>query len=236
MFITKYETLFLLAILVFGILSSVTESGLLWGGVALYLVVWRFCLADEEAQHASTKEVISICVASIALMASFVSFSHGHWSGLIKEFAWGAVCAFVIKRLIFLRIAILSRHFTGAVVIFSVGILVGLFLCNLGKYEWCPALLQPKMGDAYWVLIVDSSESATKPSNITAFKVTPVVPDIDSLKKAVQAERKEAGETVDPLKMKVYACIAEGVWAEVTKASTALTANTEDTAYHVLVP
>ena len=234
---SKHQILLLLAILVFGVLSSVTESPYLWTGVLLYIVVWRFCLAHEtqHLEQASSKEVFTICVACVALMTSFVSHSHGHWSGLIKEFVWGAVLMFVCARLAFLRNAILSRHFTGAVVIFSVGILVGLFLCNLGKYAWCPALLQPKMGDTHWVQLVDSPESAMKPSNATAFEVAPTRNTIDSLKKAVQAERAKAGVVVDPLTMKVYARIAEGVWAEVLEPWTPLTANTGLTAYHVVV-
>ena len=43
------------------------------------------------------------------------------------------------------------------------------------------------------------------------------------------------GDRVNALTMKVYARIAEGVWEEVPRASTPLTANTEDSAYHVVV-
>ena len=86
-----------------------------------------------------------------------------------------------------------------------------------------------------WVQLVDSPESATNTSTATAFKVSPTANDIDGLKKAVQAKRAKAGVVVDPLTMKVYACIAEGVWAEVLEPWTPLTANTGLTAYHVVV-
>ena len=88
----------------------------------------------------------------------------------------------------------------------------------------------------HWVQLVDSPESAMKPSNATAFKVSPTSNDIDGLKKAVKAEKANALKAVDADTLKVYARIAEGVWAEVTKASTPLTGKTEETAYHVVVP
>ena len=83
-----------------------------------------------------------------------------------------------------------------------------------------------------WVQLVDDP---TMPSTATAFMVSPTVGNIDGLKKAVQAGCKEAGETVDPLKMKVYACIAEGVWEEVAEDAP-LVANAKSSAYHVSVP
>ena len=86
-----------------------------------------------------------------------------------------------------------------------------------------------------WVQLVDSPESAMKPSNATAFMVSPTANDIDGLKKAVKSEKPNALKDVDADTLKVYARIAEGVWAEVPRASTPLTANTEDSAYHVVV-
>ena len=80
-----------------------------------------------------------------------------------------------------------------------------------------------------------SSSNATKPSKATAFEVAPSRNTIDSLKKAIQAERAKDGVVVDKLTMKVYARIAEGVWAEVLEPWTPLTANTGLTAYHVVV-
>ena len=65
--------------------------------------------------------------------------------------------------------------------------------------------------------------------------MSPTANDIDGLKKAVQAERAKDGVVVDKLIMQVYARIAEGVWVEVPRVSTPLTANTEDSAYHVVV-
>ena len=83
-----------------------------------------------------------------------------------------------------------------------------------------------------WVQLVDDP---TKPSTATAFEVAPTRNTIDGLKDAIQHKRKEACETVDPLKMKVYACTAEGVWAEVAEDAP-LMANAKASAYHVLVP
>ena len=82
-----------------------------------------------------------------------------------------------------------------------------------------------------WVQLVDDP---TKPSTATAFMVFPTVGIIDGLKKAVKAE-KPSLKDIDADTFKVYARIAEGVWAEVARASTPLTANTEDSAYHLVV-
>ena len=58
--------------------------------------------------------------------------------------------------------------------------------------------------------------------------------NIDGLKKAVKAENPQLGD-IPAWSFKVYARIAEGVWAEVLEPWTPLTANTGLTAYHVVV-
>jgi hypothetical protein len=79
------------------------------------------------------------------------------------------------------------------------------------------------------------TDDATKSSTAVAFKVSPTTNDIDSLKKAVKVENANDLKDIDARHLKVYACIGEGVWAEVSKASTPLIGNTEETAYHVVV-
>ena len=66
------------------------------------------------------------------------------------------------------------------------------------------------------------------------FEVAPTRNTIDSLKKAVQAERAKAGVVIDLLTMKVYARIAEGVWAEVAEDAP-LIENVKASAYHVVL-
>ena len=85
-----------------------------------------------------------------------------------------------------------------------------------------------------WVQLVVSPENPTKPSTATAFKVSPKANDIDGLKDAVKAKNPQLGY-IPSWSYKVYARIAEGVWEEVPRASTPLTANTEESAYHVVV-
>ena len=88
----------------------------------------------------------------------------------------------------------------------------------------------------HWAQLLRSEEDPTQPSKAVAFRVKPDIPDIDGLKKAVQKERKDAGQTLDPLMMKVYAHdAATGGWVEVTEPWAPLTANTGLTAYHVVV-
>ena len=95
--------------------------------------------------------------------------------------------------------------------------------------------VQSRVIPTCWVQLVDSPESAMKPSNATAFEVAPTRNDIDSLKDAVKAKIPEKLVGIASIDLKVYARIAEGVWEEVPRASTPLTANTEDSAYHVVV-
>ena len=76
---------------------------------------------------------------------------------------------------------------------------------------------------------VTTTEDPTQPSKA-------VIANIDGLKDEVQKKRKDAGQTLDPLMMKVYAHdAATGAWVDVPKASASLTSNTEETAYHVVV-
>ena len=85
----------------------------------------------------------------------------------------------------------------------------------------------------FWARLLCAEEEATKPSKAVAFQVTPVILNIDGLKKAVKAEMQL---TMPAPLLKVYAHDAvTGGWVEVTKASTPLAPNTEETAYHVVV-
>ena len=87
-----------------------------------------------------------------------------------------------------------------------------------------------------WVQLINVADNPTQRSKSVPFLVTPVIPNIDGLKKAVQKERKDAGQTIDPLTMKVYAHDdATGAWVEVPEDAS-LVANVKATAYHVLVP
>ena len=86
-----------------------------------------------------------------------------------------------------------------------------------------------------WVRIVHKDDP-TKASKATAFQVTPVIPNIDGLKKAVKAEVPEKLVGIASIDLKVYAHdAAAGAWVDVPKASAPLTSNTEETAYHVVV-
>ena len=72
-----------------------------------------------------------------------------------------------------------------------------------------------------------------KPSNATAFKVSPTANEIDGLKKAVKVENPQLGD-IPAWSFKVYARIAEGVWAEVAEDAP-LIENVKASAYHVVV-
>ena len=98
-----------------------------------------------------------------------------------------------------------------------------------------PVPTQP--APSFWAQLINISEDATLPSKAVAFRVTPAIPDMDGLKKAVKAEMPNALKDVDAVMLKVYAHDATtGKWVEVPKASASLEPNTEETAYHVLVP
>ena len=90
----------------------------------------------------------------------------------------------------------------------------------------------------HWAQLPSSAEDPTLPSKAVAFRVTPAIPDIDGLKKAVKAEW-DASNPKEPLnffKLKVYAHDDDaGAWVEVTEPWAPLTANTGLTAYHVVV-
>ena len=90
--------------------------------------------------------------------------------------------------------------------------------------------------NTFWVQLINVTDDPTQHSKAVAFQATPVIANIDGLKKAVQKERKDAGQTIDPLMLKVYAHDATGAWVEVTEPWAPLAANTGETAYHVLVP
>ena len=86
-----------------------------------------------------------------------------------------------------------------------------------------------------WVRIVPKDDP-TKASKATAFRVTPAIADMDGLKDAVKAKMSNTLKDVDAVMLKVYAHdAATGGWVEVTKASTPLAPNDEETAYHVVV-
>ena len=109
---------------------------------------------------------------------------------------------------------------------------------KINKSMSLPTLLSEALNEAHvvvWVIIVPKDDP-TNASKAVAFQVTPAIANNDGLKKAVQKERKDAGQTLDSLMMKVYAHDdAAGGWVEVTEASAPLTPNTEETAYHVVV-
>jgi hypothetical protein len=107
-------------------------------------------------------------------------------------------------------------------------------LCDFHLWVAGQKICSPKV-QHYWVLL---TEDATKPSNTPAFKVFPNVSDIDGLKDAVKEKMESnTGERVNALVMKVYAYNpATGGWEEVPKSSALLTSNSEETAYHVVVP
>ena len=109
---------------------------------------------------------------------------------------------------------------------------IGLFITKtVGKTDF-QGVMTP-----CWVQIVESLEDATKPSNTRAFMVSPAMSNVDALTDAVKAKvEANTGDRVNALTMKVYACVAEGVWKKVRKAGTALVANSEDSSYHVLIP
>ena len=87
--------------------------------------------------------------------------------------------------------------------------------------------------NTFWAQLLRSEEDPTQLSKAVAFRVKPDVPDIDGLKKAVKAEMML---TIPAPYLKVYAHdAATGGWAEVTKVSTPLAPNAEETAYHVVV-
>ena len=98
----------------------------------------------------------------------------------------------------------------------------------------CPPVLP-----VYWVQLINVTDNPTQRSKAVAFQVTPVIANIDGLKKAVKAEW-DASNPKEPLivfKLKVYAHdAATGKWVEVTEPWAPLAANTGETAYHVLVP
>ena len=109
---------------------------------------------------------------------------------------------------------------------------------KINKSMSLPTLLSEALNEAHvvvWVRIVPKDDP-TNASKAVAFQVTPAIANIDGLKKVVQKERKDAGQTLDPLMMKVYAHdAATGGWVEVSKVSTPLAPNTEETAYRVVV-
>jgi hypothetical protein len=95
------------------------------------------------------------------------------------------------------------------------------------------AIGSPSVPSFVWVQVLHADQTAT---NVTAFKVVPTSNDVDALKDAIQKKRKEAGETLDPLHMKVSMYDpAKKQWVEVIKPDTPLIPNSVDTAYHVAV-
>ena len=97
--------------------------------------------------------------------------------------------------------------------------------------ERAPATVTP----TFWAQLMLPAEDPTLPSKAVAFRVTPAIADIDGLKKAVKAELPNALKDVDAVMLKVYAHDATGAWVEVTEPWAPLTANTGETAYHVVV-
>ena len=87
-----------------------------------------------------------------------------------------------------------------------------------------------------WVKLLPHGEEPTQRSKAVAFRVTPIIADIDGLKKAVKAEW-DASNPKEPLnvfKLKVYAHdAAAGAWVEVPEDAPLVT-NVKATAYHVV--
>ena len=87
--------------------------------------------------------------------------------------------------------------------------------------------------NTFWAQVINGTDNPTQLSKTVAFQVTPVIPNIDGLKKAVKAEMQL---TMPAPLLKVYAHdAATGGWVEVTEPWAPLTANTGLTAYHVVV-
>ena len=103
------------------------------------------------------------------------------------------------------------------------------------KSKSLQTLLAEALNEAHvvvWVRIVPKDD-AMKASKATAFQVTPIIANMDGLKKAVMETAKL---TIPHFMLKVYAHdAATGGWVEVPKASASLEPNTEETAYHVVV-
>ena len=64
----------------------------------------------------------------------------------------------------------------------------------------------------FWARLVPPAEDPTQHSKAVAFRVTPIIADIDGLKKAVKAENDDV--TVPSRLLKVYAHDATGGWVE----------------------
>ena len=88
--------------------------------------------------------------------------------------------------------------------------------------------------NTFWAQLMLPAEDPTQLSKAVAFRVTPVIADIDGLKKAVKAENDDI--TIPSRLLKVYAYDdATRAWVEVPEDAP-LVANVKATAYHVIVP
>ena len=88
----------------------------------------------------------------------------------------------------------------------------------------------------FWAQLMLPAEDPTQCSKAVAFQVTPVIANIDGLKKAVKAEVPEKLVGIASIDLKVYAHdAATGGWVEATEPWAPLTANTGLTPYHVVV-
>ena len=90
-----------------------------------------------------------------------------------------------------------------------------------------------KAPSAFWAQLLDASADPTVQSTTTAFRVVPLVADVDGLKDAV-AVKMRLGVPAPVLEVWAYDA-ASNRWVSVDEDS-ALGANEEATAYNVVVP
>ena len=121
-------------------------------------------------------------------------------------------------------------------------VFVALCIVLIVTFQTCklshapPCKETPTVPNTFWAQLMLPAEDPTLPSKAVAFRVTPAIPDIDGLKKAVKAEVPEKLVGIASIDLKVYAHDATtGKWVEVTEPWAPLAANTGETAYHVLV-
>ena len=102
---------------------------------------------------------------------------------------------------------------------------------KVSLFSWMSAAKAPC---AFWARLLDvSSEDPAVQSTATAFKVTPLVADVDALKDAVAAKMR-MGAAAPRLEVWAHDA-ASNRWVLVDEDS-AVVANEKATAYHVVVP
>ena len=110
------------------------------------------------------------------------------------------------------------------------------FSSGVNQSNLLAAPVPTQSAPSFWVQLINVTDDPTQHSKAVAFQVTPAIANIDGLKDAVKAKNPQLG-AVPAWAFKVYAHDdATGAWVEVTEPWAPLTANTEETAYHVPVP